>query len=435
MATTAEQTTWRPPQPQTIEDTGLRASVISHLILKALHSATDLTGLALSEHLGLPFSVLEAALDSLRAQQLCEITGGSAIGPPTYRYRITTLGRERALAAFATTAYSGVAPVPFDAYRGYLTKIFVRSVERRIAPSEVAAALSHLVLSERVIRQLGPAMNAGQSIFLYGPPGNGKTAIAMALGNLLSGDIWIPYAVEVDGLIIQVFDPVHHEPRASMTSRLELEQDSYDRRWVRCRRPLVTVGAELSLEALDLTFHGGAVRPPVQWLANGGILLIDDFGRQRCTPRQLLNRWIHPLETGVDYLSLQSGQKIGVPFLVLPVFATNIKPADLVDEAFLRRIPYKVLAHNPTPLEFAKIFENACREQGLTFDPAMVHHLWESVLLPRGIALRGCQPRDLIHQALAHARYHDQPRQLTIPLLEEACAAYFVDQDQGVSGR
>jgi len=435
MSLMVDQATWRPPQPQTIEDTGLRPSVVSDLILKALHAAGDLTGLALGDRLGLPFSVLETGLDLLRSQQLCEIVGGSAIGPPSYRYRITTLGRERAIAALSANAYAGVAPVPFEAYSFYLTKTFSRSVQRRITPAEVEAAMSHLVLSERVIRQLGPAMNAGQSIFLYGPPGNGKTAIASALGNLLSGDIWIPHAIEVEGFIIQVFDPVHHEPRSSAPSKLDLEHDMYDRRWIRCRRPLVTVGAELSMEALDLTFHAGACRPPVQWIANGGVLVIDDFGRQRSTPRQLLNRWIHPLETGVDYLSLPSGQKIGVPFLVLPVFATNIKPADLVDEAFLRRIPYKVLAQNPTPIEFAQIFENVCRDQGLEYDPSLVHHLWETVLLPRGIALRGCQPRDLIHQALAHARYHDQPRQLSAQLLEEACAAYFVDQDQGVSGR
>jgi len=435
MSTTVDLATWRPPQPQTIEETGLRQGAVVQMILKALHAAGDLTGLGLAERLGLPFSVLDSSLDALRAQQLCEIVGAATIGSPSYRYRITTLGRDRALAAFADNAYSGVAPVPFAEYDEYLTRVFARAVQRRIAPAEVAAALSHLVLSERVIKQLGPAMNSGQSIFLYGPPGNGKTAIATALGNLLTGDIWIPHAIEIDGVIIQVFDPVHHEPRTVTTNSLDLEQDSYDRRWVRCQRPVVVVGAELTVEALDLTFHGGACRPPVQWLANGGLLLIDDFGRQRSTPRQLLNRWIHPLETGVDYLSLQSGRKIGVPFLVIPVFATNIKPAELVDEAFLRRIPYKVLAQNPTPVEFAQIFENVCRDMGLDFDPSLVHHLWDSVLLPRGIALRGCQPRDLINQALAQARYLDQPRQLTRSLLEEACASYFVDQEQGVSGR
>jgi hypothetical protein len=326
--------------------------------------------------------------------------------------------------------------VTFDDYRDYLTNVFAPTIEGRVGPAEIEAAMSHLVLSDHVLKQLGPAMNAWQSVFLYGPPGNGKTAIAMALANLLKGDIWIPHAVEIDGTLIQVFDPVHHEPRATAPSPLGLDKTGdHDRRWVRCRRPLISVGSELTLEALDLTFHAGMCRPPVQWMANGGVLLIDDFGRQRCTPRQLLNRWIHPLETGIDFLALQSGQKIGVPFLVLPVFATNIKPAELVDEAFLRRIPSKVLAQNPTPAEFAQIFESVCRDQGLEFDPAMVQHLWASILLPRGIALRGCQPRDLIHQALAHARYLDQPRRLTIPLLEEACAAYFVDQDQGVSGR
>jgi predicted ATPase with chaperone activity len=240
----------------------------------------------------------------------------------------------------------------------------------------------------------------------------------------------------VDAAIIRMFDPVNHQTLDQPDPGPGLDSVAgYDRRWVRCRRPTVTVGGELTMEALDLTYSlaTGFYRAPMQLLANGGVLVIDDFGRQRCSPRELLNRWIHPLESRVDYLTLQSGQKIDVPFLVLPVFATNIKPAELVDEAFLRRIQYKVCAESPTQEEFVKIFRNVCEERGLEFDPATVQHLLDRVLAPRKIALRGCQPRDLINQTLALAQYLDEPRRLTTPLMEAACATYFIDEEQGVS--
>jgi hypothetical protein len=426
---------WRPPQPDSLEATGLTPDLVMQLMLKDLHIAGELSGTELARQLGVAFSVIEPGFEALKAQRLCEIVGGTNFGPPSYRYRITMAGRDRAVAALAASTYRGFAPVPLAAYRRYMTSAFGGTFEHRISPADVAGALSHLVLSSRVLEQLGPAVNSGQSLFIYGPPGNGKTAIAQAIGKLLVGDIWIPHAIEVDGTIIRVFDPVNHEPLPEPPLDSGLEKASeYDRRWVRCRRPAVTVGAELGLEALDLVYTSaaGACRPPMQLLANGGVLVIDDFGRQKCTPRELLNRWVHPLETRVDYLTLQSGQKIDVPFLVLPVFATNIRPAALLDEAFLRRIQYKVLAENPTPAEYTRIFENFCRERELEFDPAIVEHLLERVLIPKGIALHGCQPRDLITQALALAQYRDEPRRLTIPLLEAACDSYFIDEEPGI---
>jgi hypothetical protein len=408
------EATWRPPQPRSAEAAGLTPDLVLQLMLKDLHVAGELPGTELAQQLGLAFSVIEPGLDALKAQRLCEIVGGTTttFGPPSYRYRITMAGRERAVAHLASNMYRGFAPVPLDAYRRYMVSAFGVENQRRISPAEVAAALSHLVLSQRILDQLGPAVNSGQSLFVYGPPGNGKTAIAQSIGRLMTGDIWIPHAIEIEGTIIRVFDPVNHEPLPEPAAGAGLDNTTvYDRRWVRCRRPAVTVGAELGLEALDLTYTSmtGACRPPMQLLANGGVLVIDDFGRQKCTPRELLNRWVHPLETRVDYLTLQSGLKIDVPFLVLPVFATNIKPAELLDEAFLRRIQYKVLAENPTPAEYTQIFEGVCRERELEFDPENVRHLLERILLPRGIALHGCQPRDLINQALAQAQYLGQP--------------------------
>jgi hypothetical protein len=287
-----------------------------------------------------------------------------------------------------------------------------------------------------VLDQLGPAINAGHSLFVYGPPGNGKTVIAQGIRNVLPGHIWIPHALDVDGSIIQLYDPVNHEPWPEAEVGLGLEASArHDRRWVRAHRPSVMVGGELTLDHLELTYNpnAGFYRAPVQLIANGGVLIIDDFGRQQCSPQALLNRWITALESRVDYLTLQSGQKVAVPFMVLPVFATNIKPAELVDEAFLRRIQYKVAAENPSEADFRLIWDNYCVSHDITYDSAIVDDLLTRVYPRHRAKIRGCQPRDLIEQALALALYRGEPRGLSSELLESACATYFVDEDQGVT--
>ena len=419
--------------PQTLEQSGLRLDLVVQLILKALHFAGELTGLEIADRLGLSFTVIEPAVDQIKSQRLCEIVGGTTLGPPSYKYRISMLGRERAKVFLDSNLYSGVAPVPLDQYKRYM-KIFHDNVEKTVSRDQVKKAMSHLVLSEKIFDQLGPAINAGHSLFVYGPPGNGKSVISQAVRNLLPGDFWIPHALEADGNIIQVFDPVNQEtlPPPPRSTALD-EPDPVDRRWVHARRPLVTVGGELELESLDLSYVGGFYRAPLQIIANGGALVIDDFGRQKCSPHALLNRWITPLEARVDYLTLQSGQKIEIPFMVLPIFATNIKPVELVDEAFLRRIHYKVFAESPSTEQFIQIFENCCRERGLKFELPLVRHLIEIVYPARRIQLRGCHPRDLIDHALSLAKYRGEPERLTVNLLEGACDAYFVDEDQGVT--
>ena len=423
------------PAPRTLAETGLRPDEILHLLVKALNNTGELTGMELAERLGLGFSVIEPGVDMMKAQRLCEIVGGTSLGPPSYRYRITQLGREHAATFLERNMYTGVAPVPIDQYRRYMLE-FKNTVNQPATRRQVKDAFGHLVLSDRVLDQLGPAINAGHSLFVYGPPGNGKTVIAQGIRNVLPGDMWIPHAIEVDGSLIQVFDPVNHErlPDEALGSGLE-STVRHDGRWVHCRRPAVMVGGELQLEHLELTYsaHAGFYRAPIQLLANGGVLIIDDFGRQQCSPQSILNRWITPLESRTDYLSLQSGQKVAIPFMVLPVFATNIKPAELVDEAFLRRIHYKVAAENPTEADFHQIFANCCRERGLSFDPGIVTDLLTRVYPRHHAKMRGCQPRDLIEQALALALYREEPPQLTPALLEAACATYFVDEDQGVT--
>jgi predicted ATPase with chaperone activity len=331
--------------------------------------------------------------------------------------------------------YVGVAPVPLRQYREYMEK-YRAAAPRTVNRDRVRDSFAHLVISQKVLDQLGPAVAAGHSMFVYGPPGNGKTVIAQAIRNLLDGEIAIPHALEVEGQIIKFYDPVNHEPLDAAAPDIALMRGIQpDDRWVRCRRPMVMVGGELTLEALDLAYSStmGFYTAPVQAMANGGVLVIDDFGRQHCSPRDLLNRWIVPLESRVDFLTLQTGQKFDLPFMVLVVFATNIRPAELVDEAFLRRIHYKVFAESPTRADFNQIFENYCRDRNLTYDPAMVDHLLTSYFRPRGIQIRGCHPRDLIEQALAHAEYVGQPPRLTNELLEAACAGYFVDDTENAT--
>jgi len=423
-----------PPSPRTLEEAGLSLDFVTQLLLKVMHFSSDITGLELARRVGLEFAALEPVLEFLKRSHQCEVYGGTMLGGPSYRYRITDEGRRRALLFLEQNHYVGVAPVPLRQYRAYL-EAYRNAVPKTISRPRVRDAFSHLVISQKVLDQVGPAIAAGHSMFVYGPPGNGKTVIAQAIRNLLEGEIAIPHAIEVEGQIVKVFDPVNHEPiEATAESGLMLDS-RWDARWVRCRRPMVMVGGELTLEALDLAYSPimGFYTAPVQTLSTGGVLVIDDFGRQRCSPRDLLNRWIVPLESRVDFLTLQTGQKFDLPFMTLVVFATNIKPAELVDEAFLRRIHYKVLAESPTRDDFTKIFENYCRDHELAYDPALVGHLLDEYFKPRGIQMRGCHPRDLIEQALAHAEYIGAPPVLTGELLDAACGGYFVDESEGVT--
>jgi predicted ATPase with chaperone activity len=420
-----------PAAPATLEEAGLSLDLMTQLALKLLHFSGELKGSDIAARLGVKFSVVEPALDFMKAQHQIEIAGGAITGAASYRYRVTDAGRIRVGLFLAANRYVGVAPVPYEQYRQYMTD-FVETAPRTATRERVREALSHLVVSQPVLDQLGPAINSGHSMFVYGPPGNGKTVIAQAIRKLLDGDIAIPHAIEVEGAIIRFFDPVNHEPlddRGGADEGLELSQ-SVDRRWVRCKRPMVMVGGELTLTALELSYNEttGFYHAPIQALANGGVLVIDDFGRQQCAPRDLLNRWIVPLESRVDFLTLQSGQKFEIPFGVLVVFATNIKPSELVDEAFLRRIRYKVYAEGPTVAEFAQIFENCCRARHLRFDPLLVERLLARYFQTHKIVPRGCHPRDLIDQSLSLADYRDEPRQLTAELLDAACEGYFVDE-------
>jgi hypothetical protein len=420
-----------PRAPLTIEETGLSPDLLGQLFVKLLYTG-EATGVAVAERLRLPYALIEPLVDAVRAERLIEVRGTAGSGTAGYRYALTDLGRDRARQHLDANQYVGPAPVPLDAYvremkaieaaRGYITR------------DRLASGFSHLIVADDVLEQVGPAVNAGRAVFLYGPPGNGKTVIAEGMGRALGGDMYVPYAIDVDGQTVTVFDPVNHdslEGAADDPSTSVIAGRARDRRWVRIRRPVVTVGGELTLEMLDLSFNPIAKfhEAPIQMKANGGVFLVDDFGRQRIRPQDLLNRWIVPLESRVDYLTLHTGRKFQVPFDVLIVFATNLDPMSLADEAFLRRIPYKIPIVDPTVEQFTRIFELNCRRRQLRFHQVMVAYLLRRHYAPHSRPMRACQPRDILDQVTALCRYRGQEPAITRDLIDAACRAYFVDDD------
>ena len=337
-----------PPAPLSLQETGLQRDQLLQLLVKTLYVG-EASGTQLADRLHLPYSVLENLVEHVRIERLVEVRGASGTGTASYRYALTDLGRDRARQFSDVSQYVGAAPVPLAQYVAAMHSLAAR--RGHVDRERLTSGFSHLVVNPGVLDQLGPAVNSGKSIFLYGPPGNGKTVIAEGIGRTLGGDMYVPYAVDVDGHIITLFDPVNHDSlEGDDDGRSLIASASPDRRWIRIRRPVVTVGGELTLDMLDLTFNpiSKFYEAPLQMKANGGVFVVDDFGRQRIRPRDLLNRWIVPLESRVDYLTLHTGKKFEIPFLVLIVFATNLKPETLADEAFLRRIPYKIFTKNPT---------------------------------------------------------------------------------------
>ncbi len=338
-----------PPPPATLEETGLHPDTLAQLLLKTLVGG-EASGTALSEKLRLPYSVLEALIQHGRIEKLLEVRGTSGVGSAGYRYVLTDLGRDRAQQFFDLSRYVGPAPVPLAHYNTYVRACM--AAKPYLNRDRLSGGFGNLVVSKGMFDQLGPAVNSGKSLFLYGAPGNGKTVLAEGIGRAYGDEMHMPFALDVDGQTITMYDPVSHQIVGShgSTGDSVVTNAAYDRRWAHIMRPVVVVGGELTLEMLDLTFNPIArfYEAPIQVKANGGVFVVDDFGRQRIPARDLLNRWIVPLESRVDYLTLHTGRKFEVPFNVLVVFATNLKPESLADEAFLRRIPYKILAKNPT---------------------------------------------------------------------------------------
>src|ERR671935_326792 len=415
-----------PPEPQSIEQTGLSLGFLADLALKTLYLRGQMSGTEIASSLGLPLpTVVERVLDFLKSERLVEIRGGAGVSAATYQYVVVDRGSEKAQEALSRSQYVGRAPVPLSMYIASVKAQTIANVH--VTQDELERAFSHLVIPKDTLAQVGPAFNSGKSIFLFGPPGNGKTTIAEVLVTLLKGEMVIPYAVEVDQQVIKVFDPVYH--RVALDP-IVADRLRFDHRWVVSKRPVVITGGELTLETLDLIYDETArfYEAPFQMKANGGIFMVDDFGRQRVSPKDLLNRWIVPLEKRVDYLTLHTGKKIEIPFDMLIIFSTNLDPADLVDEAFLRRIRYKIGIEAPTVAQYEEIFKRMCARKNIEYRAEAMSQIL-AIYRKKNIGLRSCHPRDILEQLIDTSRFLGQQPALTPQLLEMACDSYFVTLD------
>jgi predicted ATPase with chaperone activity len=423
-----------PPVPESLEDTGLTGSQITDLLLKTLYEQGAMEGDVLARTVALPFTLIDDLILTAQQRHFVEVLEAHGHGRGGYTFNLTTEGRTLARAALETSRYVGPAPVPLEQFKHTLEMESVRDVHVRRQVLE--EAFSDLVLPDGVLDALGPALNSGGSIFLHGAPGNGKTAIAERVGSLTSSTIFLPRALMIQGNIMVLYDPVFHEAveveegEATFSSTSSIFRDGpvYDQRYVKVKRPTVFVGGELTLDQLDLQYdpYSKVYQAPFQLKAAGGVLIIDDFGRQRMRPAELLNRWIVPLEKGFDNLTLHSGIKFPVPFDCILIFATNLNPSDLVDEAFLRRIQYKVEIRSPTRSAFEGIMRMNCEEFGVPYRQEAVDLLYAEYYNAKDFSPRGCHPRDLIKQIQAAAAFKGVEARLEPAAIHQAAHSYFL---------
>lgn len=432
---TAANLPFFPPPVTRIEDTGLSPLWLQDLILKVFYYQGYLTGFKLAEEIALPYvGVVDQLLEVLKREKLVEVkTSQVGLGEGAYQWAITGLGIARAREALDRSQYASQAPVPIDVYNESQRK---QSRGRMLVTEKIMRQiLNNLVLSEKTFKRIGPALNSGTSMFLYGPPGNGKTTIARAIGNqILSQSIYIPYSIYIDGQVVKLYDSVNHqlaqedEP-VNAPGPGQLRGVRRDPRWVKIRRPFVVVGGELSLAGLDLVYDDvhKYYEAPFQVKANGGIFLIDDFGRQQVRPRDLLNRWIVPLENRIDFLTLHTGRKIEVPFDVLVVFSTNLPPKDLVDEAFLRRLRHKIEIGDPSYEDYREIFKRVAADKKVAYNDQALAHLLQEWYIKKDRKLRASHPRDLCDQIVDISKYEGIETAMTNDLIDRAAESYFVD--------
>jgi predicted ATPase with chaperone activity len=427
-----------PSPPESLKEAGITLAFLNDLILKALYLRGTMLGRDLGQFLCLPFKVVRESLKFLKDEKNIEVMGGDLVGEVSYRFSLTDLGRRRSQEAMEMCAYCGPAPVPLDDYVEQTYRQAVTGI--RCTPDALAAPFSHLVIKDDMFSALGPAIVSGRSVFIYGPPGNGKTAMARSIGEFMNqagGAIYVPYAFLAEGSVVTVYDPSLHQvdedaehsfidPDSSV-KRL-LNSGAVDPRWVRIRRPVIVTGGELTLEMMDLKYNSESkfYQAPIHFKANGGVFLIDDFGRQIVSPKELLNRWILPLEDRHDFLTVASGKKFQVPFEQLIIFSTNLDPKDLVDDAFLRRIRHKVQVHAPTRDVYEKIFYGYARKLGMQPLPEAIDYLYERYY-SRGRSPRASDCRDLLEIVQSICRYRRHPVHLSRDLIAEAAASFIAE--------
>ena len=420
-----------PAHPETIEDTGLPLAFIVELACKTLYFGGVMSLSSISEQLALPVSVARDGMEFLKRERLAEVKkGGDFL--PAYTFALTDLGRERAREYLQFSGYFGAVPVTLGQYTEAARGQTVRSMV--VNSESVHLAFEGVILTPGLLDRLGPAINSGRSIFLYGPSGNGKTFVAERLVKVLNGNVFIPQAIYVDNQVVRVFDQVNHKrvdtgPRGGPATPFPEERNGDDRRWVLCERPVVVSGGELTLAMLDLSFDpvSNVYEAPLQLKANGGVFLIDDLGRQLVRPHDLLNRWIVPLEKGRDYLSLKNGKKFEIPFDQIILFSTNIEPRQLADEAFLRRIGYKIKIDDLAEEEYAGIFRQVCDRLGVACSPEIIRYMVDEVHGLRDIRLSACHPNDVLSRVAEICQYEGTPLHLDKEILARACRDYFME--------
>jgi predicted ATPase with chaperone activity len=422
LAALLSEESFLPAAPRTLEETGVSISLIESLVVKYLSLVGSCSGRAIAKNVCLPFGILEGLFVELRTRQLMVHSGSAPVND--YYYSLTEQGRERAQAMLSVCGYTGAAPVPLT---DYVLSVDAQTI-RAEAPkrSQLEKAFSDISIDPALFESLGPAVNSGAGLFLYGAPGNGKSTLAKRITMCFGQEIWVPWTLVEDGQLVKVYDTAYHEAVHRREDGI-MKAAEHDQRWVKVRRPTVVVGGELTLDNLEIRHdpNSNVCEAPLQLKSNCGCLLIDDFGRQRIEPAALLNRWIVPLESRIDFLTLPTGKKIQVPFEQLIIFSTNLEPADLVDDAFLRRIPYKIEIGDASEEEFHELFKLYAKSFSCEYDPNVVDYLVKTHYYPLNRPLRRCHPRDLLSQILNYCTYNDLPMEMRPEYFDRVVKSYF----------
>jgi len=408
-----------PAAPTNTAETGLDTQFVHELALKMAATVSQFTSEWAARKLHLPQQLLGDVLEQLRVERLLEVLGQA--GPFGYRYAITQRGRDAAARLLEISGYVGPAPVSLAAYTAMIEWQLAQLPSPTI--EQVAEATAEMVLTDEARLTAALAASSGRSLFVFGPAGNGKTTLGRQLHHALSGDIWIPHCISIDSNIIRIFDSHVHQEVDTLAGAAGWQ---VDRRWVRIRRPMIVAGGEMTLDSCDLIYSRSLrfYEAPLHVKANGGMFLIDDFGRQRVEPRDLLNRWIIPLEHQIDFMTLHTGQKVQIPFRLLLIIATNLSPEDVTDPAFLRRMGYRLFLDKPSSEQYSAIFQRYAARWGATVSPQALAHLLNRYRA-EGREPRGCEPRDLIERARDICRLRGQPLVLNEAMLDLAWAGYF----------